>query len=130
MRQPLFPRPTIPAREQRLATRDRRSHRAGTLFSRRSTRASAICSVALCAVAIIGTPSAGVASRTPVYQDPRAPVSARVEDLLRRMTLAEKIGQMDQIVVGRLRDRTNPANGDCANAGGNADPLQENCLRA
>lgn len=31
------------------------------------------------------------------YKDPKVPIKARVEDLLRRMTLAEKIGQMTQI---------------------------------
>ncbi|KAG2655765.1 hypothetical protein PVAP13_1KG358777 [Panicum virgatum] len=31
------------------------------------------------------------------YKDPRQPLPARVDDLLRRMTLAEKIGQMSQI---------------------------------
>ncbi|XP_078156034.1 uncharacterized protein LOC144551793 [Carex rostrata] len=31
------------------------------------------------------------------YKDPNLPIKARVEDLLRRMTLAEKIGQMSQI---------------------------------
>jgi beta-glucosidase len=72
--------------------------------------------------------AAPLASATPVYADAGAPVAARVEDLLRRMTLAEKVGQMDQIVTGRLRDKTNPANGDCTNAGGNTDPLQPSCL--
>ncbi|KAL6888605.1 hypothetical protein ACP4OV_009631 [Aristida adscensionis] len=33
----------------------------------------------------------------PRYKDPRQPLNARIEDLLRRMTLAEKIGQMSQI---------------------------------
>jgi beta-glucosidase len=51
----------------------------------------------------------------------------RVADLLDRMTLREKVGQMDQIVVGKLRDKTAPANGDCN--GGNADPLQPACLQ-
>lgn len=32
-----------------------------------------------------------------VYKDPAAPVEARVKDLLSRMTLPEKIGQMTQI---------------------------------
>lgn len=32
-----------------------------------------------------------------VYKDPNAPVEARVKDLLSRMTLLEKIGQMTQI---------------------------------
>jgi beta-glucosidase len=36
------------------------------------------------------------ASATPAYENPRLPVKARVKDLLSRMTLAEKIGQMTQ----------------------------------
>lgn len=36
-------------------------------------------------------------SSTLVYKDPHQPVEVRVEDLLSRMTLAEKIGQMTQI---------------------------------
>jgi len=31
------------------------------------------------------------------YKDPKQPVRVRVDDLLQRMTLAEKIGQMTQI---------------------------------
>ena len=31
------------------------------------------------------------------YKDPSQPITARVEDLLARMTLEEKIGQMTQI---------------------------------
>lgn len=31
------------------------------------------------------------------YKDPRQLISARIKDLMRRMTLAEKIGQMVQI---------------------------------
>jgi beta-glucosidase len=87
--------------------------------------------VALCLAALVAATPAGAA--TPwvdalTYLDPRAPVSSRVEDLLRRMTLPEKIGQMDQIVTGALRDSTNPADGNCRNSGGNNDPLQPNCL--
>jgi beta-glucosidase len=37
-----------------------------------------------------------------VYQDPAAPVAARVADLLGRMTLDEKIGQMTQVDRGYL----------------------------
>ncbi len=59
--------------------------------------------------------------------DPSAPVSARVHDLLRRMTLREKVGQMDQAVVGLLRDKTNPANGICN--GDNTSQPQTNCLQ-
>ncbi|KAL0434639.1 UNVERIFIED_CONTAM: hypothetical protein Sradi_0171800 [Sesamum radiatum] len=32
-----------------------------------------------------------------IYKDPSAPIEARVQDLLSRMTLQEKIGQMTQI---------------------------------
>lgn len=32
-----------------------------------------------------------------VYKDPNAPVEERVKDVLSRMTLEEKIGQMTQI---------------------------------
>ena len=81
-------------------------------------------------VMIATTTAAGVPAQAgPRYLDPKASISSRVEDLLRRMTLAEKIGQMDQIVVGSLRDSTNPADGVCRNTGGNNDPLQPNCLR-
>src|SRR6516225_77022 len=41
--------------------------------------------------------AAGAQSSGPVYKDPRRPVAARVEDLLSRMTLAEKVGQMQAI---------------------------------
>jgi beta-glucosidase len=57
---------------------------------------------------------------------PPDPVPSRVESLLRRMTLAEKVGQMDQIVIGKLKAASAPANGDCN--GGNNDPLQPACL--
>ena len=41
--------------------------------------------------------AAGAQGSGPLYKDPRQPVSARVEDLLARMTLAEKVGQMQAI---------------------------------
>ncbi len=66
---------------------------------------------------------------TPTYLDSHASINSRVNDLLGRMTLEEKVGQMDQIVIGKLRDTTSPANGDCNNAGGNNDPLQTTCLQ-
>jgi beta-glucosidase len=33
----------------------------------------------------------------PKYKDPKQPLNVRINDLLSRMTLAEKIGQMSQI---------------------------------
>ncbi|QUQ68040.1 glycoside hydrolase family 3 N-terminal domain-containing protein [Kutzneria sp. CA-103260] len=47
----------------------------------------------------------------PIYLNPTLPTQYRVNDLLRRMTLAEKVGQMTQIKVGELRGDCNGANG-------------------
>lgn len=84
----------------------------------------AIVGVAL-GVTVVSAPGAG----PPRYLNAHASIRDRVNDLLHRMTLAEKVGQMDQIVIGKLRDTTPPANGDCNNAGGNNDPLQTSCLQ-
>ena len=58
------------------------------------------------------------ATGTPTYLDPHAPVQARVNDLLGRMTLAAKIGQMTQIEVGKIvgncNDGPGPLNQTCA----------------
>jgi beta-glucosidase len=37
------------------------------------------------------------ASQPPLYRDPNAPVEARIEDLLKRMTLEEKVAQMQSV---------------------------------
>ncbi|MDT7785648.1 MAG: beta-glucosidase, partial [Pseudonocardiales bacterium] len=66
------------------------------------------------------TPAGGLAAGKETYLDARASSERRVEDLLRRMTLEEKIGQMLQIRVGKLR-------GDCNNGNG---PLVDSCLKA
>ncbi|MGZ6268661.1 MAG: glycoside hydrolase family 3 N-terminal domain-containing protein [Candidatus Limnocylindrales bacterium] len=78
------------------------------------------------AVAVIGVTSGTAAPRV-MYMDPSASIPARVHDLLGRMTLKEKVGQMDQAVVGLLRDKTNPANGVCN--GDNTSQPQPNCLQ-
>jgi beta-glucosidase len=39
-------------------------------------------------------------STTPVYRDPNAPLDTRVSDLLARMTLREKVGQLNQRMYG------------------------------
>jgi beta-glucosidase len=83
---------------------------------------------ALMAIALGATASAPGAGQ-PRYLDARASIKDRVDDLLRRMALEEKVGQMDQIVIGELRDTTPPASGDCNNSGGNNDPLQTVCLQ-
>jgi beta-glucosidase len=81
------------------------------------------------ALATLFITAAAPGAGTPTYLNPHASIDSRVNDLLGRMTLEEKVGQMDQIVIGKLRDTTSPANGDCNNAGGNNDPLQTTCLQ-
>ncbi|HEX3650065.1 MAG TPA: glycoside hydrolase family 3 N-terminal domain-containing protein [Pseudonocardiaceae bacterium] len=65
----------------------------------------------------VGGAQAAAAGK-PTYLDPHAPVQARVNDLLGRMTLAEKIGQMTQIEVGKIvgncNDGPGPLNQTCA----------------
>src|SRR5213592_4157813 len=85
--------------------------------------------LAAVAIAALGVTAAAPGAGEPTYLDRNASVQDRVNDLLHRMTLEEKVGQMDQIVIGKLRDTTPPANGDCNNAGGNNDPLQTTCLQ-
>jgi beta-glucosidase len=50
----------------------------------------------LLAVAMLGAAPAAAADPVPPYRNPDLPVATRVADLLGRMTLAEKIGQMTQ----------------------------------
>jgi beta-glucosidase len=85
--------------------------------------------LASCVAAGITVPAiaAGQSDRTPTYLNPKASVEARVNDLLHRMTLEEKVGQMDQILVTELRAPSAPANGDCN--GGADQPLQQVCLQ-
>jgi beta-glucosidase len=52
-------------------------------------------------------PASAPASATPPYENPRLPVSKRVDDLLSRMTLEEKIGQMEQTERARVDDPAN-----------------------
>jgi beta-glucosidase len=84
-----------------------------------------LAALVIATLAVTAAPGAG----RPLYLNPHAGINARVNDLLHRMTLEEKVGQMDQIVIGELRDTTSPANGDCNNSGGNNDPLQTACLQ-
>jgi beta-glucosidase len=95
----------------------------------RAARVAAVAMlVASCVGASIAVPAlAGQRDQTPTYLNPRASVTARVNDLLGRMTLEEKVGQMDQILVSELRAPSAPANGDCN--GGSDQPLQTVCLQ-
>ena len=101
----------------------------GWMRGRMRTARVSIVALGLAWLVAVAPASAAAESAAAVrYLDPRASITSRVEDLLHRMTLAEKIGQMDQIAAGALRDTTSPADGKCGNAGGNNDPLQPSCL--
>ena len=64
----------------------------------------------LVAPATVSTLSTSAAAADTVlpYQDPSLPVAARVEDLLGRMTPAEKIGQMTQTERYQVFDDPSP----------------------
>jgi beta-glucosidase len=68
----------------------------------------------LAALMVIASAVAVTASGQPAYLDSHRSVGDRVNDLLGRMTLAEKVGQMDQVEVTQVTD-TNPA---CTSTGG------------
>lgn len=53
---------------------------------------------------VINHSSAMVDSNTPVYKDKKASIEARVEDLLSRMTLKEKVQQMENKASGKLHE--------------------------
>ena len=53
-------------------------------------------------VVLLLLPAAALAqssAKTPIYQDPAQPIRARVDDLMSRMTLKEKVGQLNQPCV-------------------------------
>ena len=96
---------------------------------RRMLTVCVVITVALVGVALGVTAASAPGAGQPLYLNAHASIGSRVNDLLHRMTLDEKVGQMDQIVIGKLRDTNPPADGDCNNAGGNNDPLQTSCLQ-
>jgi beta-glucosidase len=59
-------------------------------------------------------PATASASGRPAYLNSHLPVQARVSDLLHRMTLPEKVGQMVQIEATEVTDTTN----NCTSTGG------------
>jgi beta-glucosidase len=89
----------------------------------RGTRAhryrAVIIATALAAAAATVTPGALAGPSQPAiptYLDAHASIAARVHDLLHRMTLAEKVGQMDQQLVDNA---TSAAGGACGASGFN-----------
>src|SRR5689334_14191514 len=80
------------------------------------TAAAAAVTLVIATVASVSatTTTAASASGRAIYLDSVAPVQARVADLLGRMTLAEKIGQMVQIEATQVTDTSN----SCTSQGG------------
>lgn len=52
--------------------------------------------------ALVTMPSLSSAAKKPLYKDPKASIEARVDDLLSRMTLHEKVQQLQNNSVGRV----------------------------
>ncbi|MDP9797636.1 beta-glucosidase [Catenuloplanes nepalensis] len=82
--------------------------------SRRRLLAPALAGVLM--LTLTATPAGAAGER---YLDSKASTPARVADLLRRMTVEEKVGQLQQIAVNRMQ-------GDCNWSGG---ALNETCMR-
>ncbi|WP_052434055.1 beta-glucosidase [Streptacidiphilus melanogenes] len=59
----------------------------------------------------VGAAPAPAAARTPLYLDAKAAIPDRVADLLHRMTLREKIGQMDQEALVTVQGTCNWSGG-------------------
>jgi beta-glucosidase len=87
---------------------------------RRSARRTAIPAAAAAVALALGmtvaaaTGQSASATGRPAYMNPRLPVQARVADLLGRMTLPEKIGQMVQIEATQVTDPSS----NCTSTGG------------
>lgn len=71
--------------------------------------------IALCAILpLAALPSHPPAQRSPLYRDANAPIEERVNDLLSRMTLQEKVRQLDMYagatsIMSRYTDKTHAA---------------------
>src|SRR5215472_16439649 len=109
----------------RLPLSDLVTRRRGVI-RRRSVRRTAFPAAAAAVILAIGLTSAAVTSQTaaatgrPAYLNSHLPVQARVADLLGRMTLPEKIGQMVQIEATQVTDTSNA----CTSTGGFNMPNQ------
>ncbi|HWC84327.1 MAG TPA: glycoside hydrolase family 3 N-terminal domain-containing protein, partial [Pseudonocardiaceae bacterium] len=86
---------------------------------RRTLVALAATTLAASALAVAYVPAGtAIAAPQPLYLDQHASPQARAADLVNRMTLAEKIGQMTQIevdkIVGNCNYGAGPLNATCA----------------
>jgi beta-glucosidase len=86
------------------------------VLARRGPVTAAVLAIALVAATLASAMMRTTASASgrPAYLNPRLPVAARVNDLVGRMTLAEKIGQMVQIEATQVTDTSS----NCTSQGG------------
>lgn len=71
-------------------------------YSGVAVAALAVASMPLGAVSSAAQPAAKIEAKgAPVYKNPQAPIDARVEDLLKRMTLEEKVAQLLTVWQGK-----------------------------
>src|SRR5690348_1052295 len=97
-----------------LVTRCRRLTRRRPARRHAIAAATAAVALAIGMTATAATGQSASATGRPAYMNSHLPVPARVADLLGRMTLPEKIGQMVQIEVTQVTDNSN----DCTSTGG------------
>ena len=67
-----------------------------------SSQPGAIFTIAVAALLAAST-SAAQGPAAPLYKDPRQPVERRVDDLLARMTLEEKVAQLETVWEGKAK---------------------------
>ena len=88
---------------------------------------AAVLALAALSPAPSAQPASAAAAQRPVYKDPAQPVERRVEDLLQRMTLDEKVAQMES--VWEHKDKIQTATGDFSPAKASAAfPSLPRCL--
>jgi beta-glucosidase len=80
----------------------------------------------LCAITAFGTTTQAAPKQQLPYENPRLPVSQRVDDLMSRMTLKDKIGQMTQTERYQVFDDETPITeyrlGSILSGGGSTPP--------
>src|SRR5437868_1125419 len=84
-----------------------------------NARAFAVAAAALVAVAAPSLAAQPVSGPVPLYKDTRQPVDTRIEDLLRRMTLEEKVAQLETVWEHKDKIQTNDGGFSSNNASRN-----------
>src|SRR5436309_2007675 len=72
-----------------------------------TSRLRTIATIALAAVFASSMSSAQAPSKPAIYKDPRQPIERRVEDILSRMTLDEKVAQLETVWESKAKLQTN-----------------------